>query len=130
MIGLNGKISQVNYKLCSQIERCDKFCRLNLMDCTSIVARKRFWWCLVHVFELQKPPLEKLSIDFSSWDMAMILCEIVECNMREVLTIAKYISISIDEVFAIENINYIKINAYVLENGSECPLCSPFKRWQ
>ncbi len=60
----------------------------------------------------------------------MILCEIVECNMREVLTIAKYISISIDEVFAIENINYIKINAYVLENGSECPLCSPFKRWQ
>jgi hypothetical protein len=54
----------------------------------------------------------------------------VECNMREVLTIAKYISISIDEVFAIENINYIKINAYVLENGSECPLCSPFKRWQ
>jgi hypothetical protein len=37
--------------------------------------------------------------------MDMIFCEIVECNMREVLSVAKYISISIDEVFAIDNIN-------------------------
>jgi len=50
-------------------------------------------------------PQKILSIDFSSWDMAMILCEIVECNMREVLSVAKYISISIDEVFTIDNIN-------------------------
>jgi len=35
----------------------------------------------------------------------MILCEIVECNMREVLRVAKYMSISMDEVFAIDNIN-------------------------
>jgi hypothetical protein len=33
------------------------------------------------------------------------LCEIVECTMKEVLNVAKYISISIDEVFAIGNIN-------------------------
>jgi hypothetical protein len=50
-------------------------------------------------------PQKILFIDFSSWDMAMILCEIVECNMREVLSVGKYISISIDEVFAIHNIN-------------------------
>jgi hypothetical protein len=50
-------------------------------------------------------PKKILSIDFSRWDMVMNLCEIVECNMREVLSVAKYISIFIDEVFAIDNIN-------------------------
>ncbi len=50
-------------------------------------------------------PNKILSIDFSRWDMAMIFCEIVECKMKEVLSVAKYISICIDEVFAIDNIN-------------------------
>jgi hypothetical protein len=47
--------------------------------------------------------------------MARILCEIVECKMRKVLGVARYISISVDEVSAIDNTSWIGIHVYVLE---------------
>jgi hypothetical protein len=47
--------------------------------------------------------------------MARILCEIVECKMRKVLGVARYISIFVDEVSIIDNISWSGFHVYVLE---------------
>jgi hypothetical protein len=49
------------------------------------------------------------------WEMARIVCESVECKMRRVVGVVRYISIFAEEVFDIDNTSWIEIHVYMLE---------------
>ncbi len=68
----------------------------------------------VCIFEVQAQPKKHWS-DLSTWEMVMILCDIVISKMRKVLNAIKFISIFDDEVIAMDNNSWVGIHAYVLK---------------